>query len=95
MFSLLRRFVFTILLAQWIYAEAVLIAPQTQPALDTITQFLRPPTHDKWVSTYKAFQVKREQFAERMNSMSQSDVKGGLIESFNSFASKDGIEKFR
>lgn len=95
MFSVLRRFLFTILLAQWIYAEAVLIAPQTQPALDTISQFLRPPTHDKWVSTYRAFQVKREKFAEQMNSMSQADVKDGILDSFQSFASTEGLESFK
>ncbi len=88
MIRILRRFVFTILVAQWIYAEAVLIAPGSQPMLDTITQFLRPPTHDKWVETYNSFQKKRAEFEATVKSASTKDISQQLVDSVQSFSTE-------
>ena len=93
MFTFLRRFIFTILLAQWMYAEALLLAPESQPILDTVTQFLRPPTHDKWIETYKSFQERREQITAGVESV--GDLKDDLKESVNRFAQQDRFHSLR
>lgn len=94
MIRIVRRFIFTILIAQWIYAEAVLIAPESQPVLDTVTQFLRPPTHDKWVATYQSFQKKRAEFEARVKSASPGDISKELVDSVQAFSS-DQINSMR
>ena len=93
MFSFVRRFVFTILLAQWMYAEALVLAPESQPVLDTITQFLRPPTHDKWIETYQYFQDRREQITASVESA--GDLKDDLKESVNRFAQQERFHTLR
>lgn len=93
MFSFIRRFVFTILLAQWIYAEALLLAPESQPVLDTIAQFLRPPTHDKWIETYRAFQERQEQITASVESV--GDMKKDITDSVGRFAQQNRIHTFR
>lgn len=86
MISFFRRFVFSILLAQWIYAEAVLLLPASQPALDTISQFLKPPTHDKWVEMYRNFQGQKETVVAQARDISDGGLATELM---------DTVEKIR
>ena len=86
MISFFRRFIFSILLAQWLYAEAVILLPASQPALDTLTQFLKPPTHDKWVETYHNFQGQKETVVAQAREISDSSLAVELM---------DTVEKIR
>ena len=37
-----------VVLARWMYAEAVNMVPAVQPALDTAISVISIPTHDNW-----------------------------------------------
>ena len=37
-----------VVLARWMYAEAVTAVPEVQPAIDTALQTISIPTHDNW-----------------------------------------------
>lgn len=95
MFSLLKRFIVTIVLAQWMYAEAVLFAPGAQPVLDTLTQFLKPPTHDKWIEVYNAFQQQRAQFSASGDSVSVAQVRSELFDSVEKLARHNAFGSIR
>ena len=95
MFSLIRRFIFTILAAQWIYAEAVLLAPSSQPVLDTITQFLKPPTHDKWIETYQILQSQRNDYSAAAENLNVSSISGEISTTVEKLARHGGFGSVR
>jgi len=39
---------FYVILARWIYAEAVLFSPDMTPLIDGALETISVPTHDKW-----------------------------------------------
>ena len=73
MFTIVRRFIFSLVVAHWMYAEAVLLVPETRPFLDTVNQFLKAPTHDKWIETYRAIQYRKDQLAARFDFNNHND----------------------
>jgi hypothetical protein len=95
MFSLLKRFVITIILAQWIYAEALLLAPSSQPLLDTITAYLKPPTHDKWIETYKILQAKHGESSATDDANSLSLITEELVDSVDKLSQHGGFGTIR
>ena len=95
MFSFIRRFVFTILLAQWLYAEAVMLLPSSQPVLDTVTQFLKPPTHDKWIATYRALQGQKNTVVASAQGITQSGIADDLLDTLEKIKSHDGFGSIR
>ena len=95
MFSIFKRFIITIVLAQWIYAEAVLFAPEAQPALDTLTQFLKPPTHDKWIAVYNSLQKQRAEFSSEEDSISVAQVKNELFDSVGKLSRHNAFGSIR
>jgi hypothetical protein len=95
MFLFIRRFIFSILLAQWLYAEAVMLLPSSQPVLDTVTQFLKPPTHDKWIETYQAFQGQRASVVARAQGISESDLAEELLDTVEKLKNHNSFGSLR
>lgn len=42
------RLIFYTLFAKWLYAEAVLLVPVSEPVLKRLSHAVQIPTHDKW-----------------------------------------------
>jgi hypothetical protein len=95
MFSVIRRFFLTIVVAQWLYAEAVMLVPSAQPVLDTVTNFLKPPTHDKIIKTYQSMQVERARLANTIQDVSDSTLVKEIGDTVERIRNHDGFGSVR
>lgn len=62
MFKICRRFIFTLLIAHWMYAEVHLMWPDTASTIKTVFHTVQIPTHDRWAETVKTLRAAQQKY---------------------------------